>query len=91
MVLTLTGAAVGGGTALVSPAAGVDQHGVESARHQAGEDTLALCLWDCLVLQEHVVVFDEHLVGVKVSSRVMPVNLQVVVSSCMRRCRVLDL
>lgn len=88
---TLTGPAVGGGAALILPTSGVHQYGVESAGHQAVKHTLALSLRHCLVLQEHVVVFDEHLVEVKVSSSVMPVNLQVVVPSSVGRCRVLDL
>lgn len=88
---TLTGPAMGGGAALIFPTSGVHQYGVESAGHQAVKHTLAHSLRHCLVLQEHVVVFDKHLVEVKVSGGVMPVNLQVVIPSSVGRCRVLDL
>lgn len=88
---SLTGPAVGGGTGFVIPAPGADQHRIESAGNQAVKHTFILRLQNCLVLQEHVVVFDEHLVEVKVSGSVTPVHLQVVVPSSMGRCRVLDL
>lgn len=88
---TLTGSAVSGGAALIFPTSCVHQHGVEPAGHQAVKHALALSLWHRLVLQEHVVVFDENLVEVKVSGGVMPVNLQIVVSSPMIGCWVLDL
>lgn len=88
---SLTGAAMGGGGGLILPAPGADQHRVEPAGHQAGEHALVLRLQDRLVLQEHVVVFDEHLVEVKVPGGVTPVHLQVVVASSVCRCRVLHL
>lgn len=88
---SLTGSAVGGGSGFVLPAPGAHQHRVESAGLQAVKQTLVLRLQDRLVLQEHVVVFDEHLVEVKVSGGVTPIHLQVVVPSGVGRCRVLDL
>ncbi len=82
---------MGGSAGFVFPAPGADQHRIESAGHQAIKHTLVLRLQNRLVLQEHVVVFDEHLVEIKVSSGVTPVYLQVVVPSGMGRCWVLDL
>lgn len=88
---SLTGPAMGGGGGFIFPAPGADQHCVESAGHQAIKHTLVLRLENRLVLQEHVVVFDKHLVEVEVSGSVTPVHLQVVIPSGMGRCRVLDL
>lgn len=82
---------MGGGAGFVFPAPGADQHRVESSGHQAVEHTLVLRLQNRLVLQEHVVVFDEHLVKVEVSGGVTPVHLQVVVPSSVSRRRVLHL
>lgn len=82
---------MGGGTGFIFPTPGADQYRVEAARYQAIKHTFILCLQDCLVLQEHVVVFDGHLVEVQVSSSVAPVHLQVVVTSSVSGCRVLHL
>lgn len=82
---------MGGGAGLVLPAPGAHQHRVEPAGHQAGKHTLALRLQNRLVLQEQVVVFDEHLVEVKVSCGLTPVHLQVVVPRRVGGGRVLDL
>lgn len=80
-----------GGAGLVVSTPGAHQHRVESAGNQAGKHTLVLRLENRLVLQEHVVVFDEHLVQVKVSGRVTPVHLQVVVPGGVGRRGVLHL
>lgn len=89
--MVLTGPTIGGGAGLILPAPGADQHRVEPAGHQVGEHALVLLLRDRLVLQEHVVVFDEHLVEVEVSGGVTPVHLQAVVTGAMSRRRVLHL
>lgn len=82
---------MGGGNGFVLSAPRGHQHCVESAGHQAGEHTVVLRLWHRLVLQEDVVVLDEHLVQVEVSSSVTPIHLQVVVRSIVGRCGALDL
>lgn len=82
---------MGGGAGFIFPAPGVHQHGVESAGHQTVKHTLVLCLQHRLVLQEHVIVFDEHLVQVEVSGCMTPVDLQVVVPGSVDCRRVLDL
>jgi len=76
---------VGGGAGFILPAPGVHQHRVEPARYQACEHTFALRLQHCLVLQKGVVVFDEHLIQVKVAGSMTPVNLQVVIPSTVGR------
>lgn len=82
---------MGGGAGFIQSTPGVYLHGVEPAWYQAREHTLTLGLLHRLVLQERVVVFDEHLVQVKVSSSVTPVNFQVVVPSAVDCCGVLHL
>lgn len=82
---------MGGGAGFIGPAPGADQHRVEPAGHQAAEHTLVLRLKERFVLQEHVVVFDEHLVQVEVSGSVAPVHLQIVVPSGVSGCRALHL
>lgn len=64
-----------GGAGFIQSAPGVHQDRVEPARYQVREHTLTLGLLHRLVLQERVVVFDEHLVQVEVSGSVTPVNL----------------
>lgn len=88
---SLTGPAVGISACLVAPAPGADQNRVEPPGHEVGEHALVLRLWDRLVLQEDVVVFDGDLVEVQVSCSVTPIDFQVVVSGGMRGCWVLHL
>lgn len=82
---------MGGGAGFIGPTPGADKHRVEPAWHQAAEHTLVLRLKERFVLQEHIVVFDEHLVQVEVSGSVTPVHLQIVVPSSMSRCWALHL
>lgn len=91
LVWPLTSASVGRGAGLVFPTPSADQHSVEPAGYQASEHTLIEHLGNRLVLQQHVVVLDEDLTEVKVTSGALPVHPQVVITSCVVGCRVLDL
>lgn len=70
-----------GGTGLVFSAPSADQHSVKPAGYQASEHTFVERLGHHLVLQQDVVVLDEDLTEVKVTSGASPVHPQVVISS----------
>lgn len=73
--LGLTGSTVGGNTADIVSAPGFHGDSVQSPWCEGGEDALILSGGDTLVLQDGVVIVDQHHVPVQITSCMTPVHL----------------